>query len=115
MSSGVSDSKTSDIREALEAELRRLEKILGMNDGLKISWIPDDNNKLSGEVRKKTIFIYEADLDSALDTLRHEVIDYLVSSTIVPYKNIANELIRLLNELAYLKKEEIVDRLAKVL
>lgn len=104
-----------DIREVLENELCRLEKILAVNDGLKIAWIPGRNNKLSGEVRRKTIFIYEADLDTALETLRHEIIDYLICQAIEPYKEIANRLILLLNERAYHGKEELVERLSRLL
>ncbi len=115
MAGAILDSKTSDIRDALEAELRRLEKILGMNDGLSIEWIPDGNNRLSGEVMKKTIFIYEEDLDSALETLRHEIIDYLICQAIQPYKDIANRLILLLNEIAYKEKEDLVRRLCNLL
>ncbi len=111
----LSSSWTPNVQEALEAELRRLEKILGMNDGLKITWIPDGNNKLSGEVKKKTIFIYETDLDSVLETLRHEIIDYLICQAIQPYKDIANRLILLLNEIAYKEKEDLVRRLCNLL
>ena len=66
---------------------------------------------LSGEVRDRTVFIYDSDYGTALRTLRHELIDYVVSKAVEPYKEVANKLLALLNEKAYRDKENVVERL----
>ncbi len=114
MVSAALSSKTLDIQEALEEELCRLVEKAGMNDGLKVVWIPDGNNKLSGEVRKKTIYIYEEELDSALEILTHEVIDYLVCQAIQPSMDMVNRLILSHAELVYKLKEGIVEKIRKL-
>lgn len=50
----------------------------------------------------------------ALETLRHEFIDYAVSQIIEPYKQVANMLIAMINEDAYERKEKLVERLRKL-
>lgn len=41
----------NDFRKELEAELERLKKILKLGYELKVRWIPNNNSKISGEVR----------------------------------------------------------------
>lgn len=50
----------------------------------------------------------------AIDTLDHEVIDYIVSGAVDPYRQMANSLIRTLNDEAYRKKEEAVEMLRRM-
>jgi|YelNatPaOPRAMG01_1025707.scaffolds.fasta_scaffold21407_5 hypothetical protein len=99
----------------LEEELKRIKGMLNTGHELKVVWSPSFDSKLSGEVKDKVVYIYESREDKALEAVRHEFIDYLVSQAIEPYKCIANKLIQLLNEIAYKKKEEIVENLAKLL
>jgi hypothetical protein len=72
-------------------------------------------NKLSEEVKKETIYVYEEKYDKALETLRHEFSDYAISQVIEPYKRTANQLILLINEIAYKKKEELVEKTTKLI
>jgi hypothetical protein len=44
-----------------------------------------------GEVREETIVIFESDSTKALDALKHEFIDYLVSKAIRPYEKAEKE------------------------
>ena len=69
------------LQKRLEEELERLKKILGIND-LQVIWIPEGDPKLSGKVEGNTIFIYEVDEEKAIDALRHEIIDYMISKVI---------------------------------
>ncbi|MCP8308878.1 MAG: hypothetical protein H3Z53_11310 [archaeon] len=99
----------------LEAELERLKRILQICYELKVRWLPNDNEKLSGEVRGDVIFIYDKDEEVAINTLRHEFLDYAISQIIEPYKEVANRLIMLINEQAYRRKEMFLEILTKLL
>jgi len=55
-----------------------------------------------------TIRIYEADHRKALDTLRHEFIEYLLTQDLAaPYKRLINKLISLFEEDMYERKERL--------
>jgi len=107
-------SLVARLQERLENELERLKRLLRMGYELKVVWLPN-NSSLSGEVKGETIFIYEEDFDKALETLRHEFLDYAISKVIEPYREIANRLIMLLNEEAYRRKEKLVEKLKEFL
>ena len=106
--------KGSRRASGLEAELARLKGLLGLNEDLKVSWQPGGDSTKLGEVRGRTIFIYAEDLGEAIDTLDHEMIDYVVSKAVEPYRQIVNSLIRALNDEAYHKKEEAVEMLRRL-
>ena len=80
---------------------------------LKVVWLPDNNANLSGEVKGETVLIYEEDIDKALETLRHEFLDYVISQVIEPHRQVANSLI--LNKIAYEKKEKLIGKLVKLI
>ena len=98
----------------LRAELEDLKRITGLGSGLSLIWAPDSLNPLSGEVKSSTMYIYDIIERKALDTLHHEFLDYCVSEAIQPYREVANILMKLLNEYAYKRKEEIVEGLRKL-
>ncbi|MBS7613411.1 hypothetical protein KEJ48_04080 [Candidatus Bathyarchaeota archaeon] len=100
-----------NVQRKLEDELERLKHKLKMGYELEVEWIPNNNSKLSGEVKGETIYIYEEDFDRALKTLRHEFLDYTISQIIEPYKKVANQLILLINEEAYRRKEKLIEAL----
>ena len=108
-------SETRNLQEILEEELEKLKHKLQIGYELKVIWIPDDNSNLSGEVRGNKIFIYERDEEKALETLRHEFLDYAISQIIEPYRQVANKLIKLINEEAYKKKERLVESLKNLI
>jgi len=101
-------------RQRLGREFQRLKKLLDIAEELKLVWIPNGSDKLCGEVKGKTVFIYDHSYESALETLKHEIIDYLVCKAIEPYKDLLNQLTLFLNERAYKEKEEIVERIVRV-
>jgi hypothetical protein len=82
---------------------------------VKVIWLSTNNSSLPGEVKGETIYVYDGDLNKALETLRHEFLDYAISQVIEPYKKIANQLIMLLNEEAYKRKEELIGKLVKII
>jgi len=66
-------------------------------------------------VRGKVVFIYERDCEETVKTLRHELIDYLVSQAIEPYREVTNRLIKMINEDAYKRKEKVVEALSRLI
>lgn len=111
-SNGTCQSKVQDL---LEKELNRLKRILETGHELKVLWVPGGKSKLEGEVAGTTILVYSIDETESLKTLQHEVLDCIVSKAILPYKEVANTLITMINERAYCIKEELVEKLARML
>ena len=99
----------------LEAELERLRTTLGLINNLEVVWQPQTNGLLSGEVRENTIFIYETHEQEAIATLRHELLDFLVSKAVQKYQEVTNALIHMINSEAYKAKEEVVEVLSRLL
>ena len=104
-----------DIQDVLEKELELLKVKLALNENLSVKWMPDPTKSLSGEVKDKTICIYEFDANDAVKVLKHEVLDYYVSQAIEPYRKVTNRLIKMINEDAYKRKEKIVEVLTRLI
>jgi hypothetical protein len=82
-----------------------------MGQELRLQWVPNNGSK-SGEVTGGEIRIYEADEATALDTLRHEFIEYMLMNELVaPYKRLVSKLISLFEEDMYRRKESLVEKL----
>jgi len=108
--------KTSDLQYTLEKELLRLTMKLGLNLDLGVVWMPDKTASLSGEVKDGSIYIYEADEEKAVQTLKHELVDYLITSRIVkPLVNLLNILIKAREAEIYKEKEKIVEIFSKII
>jgi len=107
-------TRKSNVQKSLNEELERLKRIMGLNQGLTVIWRPGASEVLSGEVKGQRVFIYEPDESEALSALRHELIDYLVSQAIDPYKEVTNALIKTINEDAYRAKESVVRALTRL-
>lgn len=71
--------------------------------------------RISGEVNGDCIYVYEEEEKPALETLRHEFLDYAISQAIEPYKEIANRLILMMNDGAYRRKEKLVEALSQLM
>jgi len=108
-------TQLKNLQSVLEEELERLKCLLKMNYELKVIWLPSNNSNLSGEVKGETIYIYEKDFERALEVLRHEFLDYIISQVIEPYRQIANKLILLINEEVYKRKENLIETLTTLL
>ena len=105
-----------DVQATLERELERLEAKLGLGFGLKVVWAPDPSNPLSGEVKNGIIYVYEEDLEGAVQTLKHELLDYMLTSKLVqPLVSLVNLLIKSKEVEIYKEKEKIVEALSKIL
>lgn len=105
-----------EVESMLREELERLQAKLGLSLGLKVVWMPSIDKGLSGEVRNGTIYVYEAEGDKALQVLRHEFIDHLLTSRIVkPLVGLVNLLIRSREAEIYREKEKLVEMLLRLL
>ncbi|MEM2518251.1 MAG: hypothetical protein QXO49_04795 [Candidatus Bathyarchaeia archaeon] len=108
--------KTNELQPILEKELQRLAEKLELNLELKVVWNPDKTASLSGEVKEGSIYIYEADEEKAIQTLKHELVDYLITSRIVkPLVNLLNILIKAREAEIYKEKEKIVEIFSKII
>ena len=105
----------NSVKNKLAEELERIKIKLGLSLDLRVVWMPDDDSGLSGEIKGKDILIYEREEDKALETLRHEIVDYCVSQAVEPYREVTNKLIKIINEDAYQRKEKIVEALTRLL
>jgi len=103
------------LQRKLEGELERLKRILELGYELRVRWIPNNNSKISEEVKGQTIFVYDEEEELAVETLKHEFIDYATSKVIEPYKEATNKLITLINEEAYRRKERLVGIISKLI
>lgn len=99
----------------LKEELARLTQQSGHGNCLDVAWIPRIDSAKEGEVVGNTIFVYSQDSGQAIETLRHEFVDYLICKAIEPYQDIVNALLSVLSEKSYRKKEEIVESILKIL
>jgi len=99
----------------LKNELASLKKKSQMAPELKLAWVPNSGSK-SGEVIGTTIRVYDLDQEKALDTLRHEFIEYVLTRDLVaPYKKLINKLISLFEEEMYDRKEKLVERFQELI
>ena len=108
-------SAVSQVEVRLQEEFKAMMAKLGVQN-LKLVWVPDLGKGLSGEVRNNVVYIYEKDEVEAIETLKHELIDYLVTSKIVkPLVDLVNLLIKSRESDVYREKETIVEVLSKML
>jgi len=102
--------------EKLKKELNRLSKRLGLVKQLHVEWIPGGRKDLSGEVIGSTVYLYSKELPKALETLKHEVIEYyLVKHHEEDYITMINALVEAFNRVMRRRREEVVERLAKII
>jgi len=105
-----------DFQVTLQRELEGLEAKLGLDLGLKVVWAPDPSNPLSGEVKNGVVYVYEEGLEEAVRTLKHELLDYVLSSRLIqPLVSLVNLLIKAKEVEIYKEKEKIVEALSKIL
>jgi hypothetical protein len=110
------ENRRNEALACLEKQLSRLKDRFQMAHELELKWLPDANSRKSGEVLGKTVYIYEEDEAKALDTLRHEFVEYVLTDELIaPYKKLVNSLITVLEEEMYERKERLIGRLLEAL
>jgi len=101
--------------ESLDAELARLKHRSGTGEDYEVRWIPRAESAKEGEVVGDTIYVYSIDYECAVRTLQHEFLDAMVSGAAVPYLDLVNALLAIVSDIAYRKKEDAVESLARML
>lgn len=107
-------NETTILDESLKEELDRLKKKSGANTNLEVLWIPKTDYTKEGEVIGNKIYIYSTNLGDALETLRHEFFDAMISAASKPYLELVNVLLSVVSRQAYCKKEEVVESLVRM-
>jgi hypothetical protein len=114
--------RKAEVTAMLETELQRLKKLTGLGHQLTLVWLPLGSSTLSGEVKKNVVYVYDEEFEKALETLRHEFLDFLICAAIKPYEEVAvlyramlNGLLAKLGENAYLEKERAVEAISRIL
>jgi len=98
----------------LTKELEFLKRRLNLGHELTLKWLPGEKDGICGEVKENVILIYEDNETKALETLKHEFLDYVISKAIEPYEKVANLLIKMVNDEGYARKERLVEVLKKL-
>ena len=104
-----------EVNDRLSRELEKLKRRLNAGYELTVRWMPTPQTRISGEVLKNCIYIYEGDEEKAVEVLKHEFLDHLIAKIIEPYHGIANKLIDLVNEETYRRKEKLIEKLVTLL
>ena len=111
-----SGNRESVVLDRLEAELSKLKIWTGLGQQLTLSWLPDIASDRHGEVKGNLILIYDLEEGEALQTLRHEFLDYLITNEVIkPLVDQVNMQKRLIESLIYQRKERIVHRLVELI
>ncbi len=115
-------SKSKDVESALDQELSRLCAVTGYGSNLRVKYDPKCHSSLEGEVQNDIICIYSGSREKAIETLRHEFLDWLIVQSLRPYEELVNvhkvalnAIFKHLQEQAYAKKERLVETLMRLL
>ncbi len=113
-------------QKKLEEKLRELQQKTNLGGELKVVWRPGfkrvvrdfmgDEVELRGEVVGEIIYIYEATLEEAIENLKHEFLDSIITDeTMQIYADAYNAMKSVIEKHAYERKEKVVDKLVKML
>ena len=92
-----------------------MKKTIPFEESLAVRWSPQPESKVSGEVVGNTIYVYSETIHEAVETLKHEYIDCLLTRKIIePLIAVVNTFIKLKEREIYEEKERIVKRLLKL-
>lgn len=105
------------VDNCLQQEFLRLKAKLGIgNEVTSVVWIRKPDSPVCGEVKNGTVYIYERDGRKAVETLRHELLDFLLTSRIInPFVSLVNLLIKSREAEIYKEKEKLVEVLSSLI
>jgi hypothetical protein len=104
------------VQDVLEKHLVKLKTLIPCDDVTEVRWKPQVESRLSGEVVEGIIYVYDEDLREALETLRHEYLDCILTKKIInPLTGIVNIFIEDKTREIYRQKERVVEALSKLL
>jgi len=77
----VYTSTKQRIQKRLEEELERLKAKVALAGHLRVVWAPKlSSEELYGMVKGSTIYVFNVDEESALLTLKHEYVEYILTN-----------------------------------
>ncbi|MDW8044590.1 MAG: hypothetical protein RMJ31_02290 [Nitrososphaerota archaeon] len=89
---------------------------------LKLKWLPNDSVNLSGEVNDNIVYVYEKEIDEARRTIKHELIDMLISQVIEDYiileklkGRVNQDVFENLKWQVYKRKENVIQTIIKLI
>jgi len=104
------------VQDILERHLVKLKTLIPCDDVTGVRWKPHVESRLSGEVVEGIIYVYDEGLRDALETLRHEYLDCILTKKIIdPLTAIVNLFIEDKTREIYRQKERVVEGLSKLL
>jgi hypothetical protein len=107
-------SVDSEVEARLRERFQTLATALEVHN-LRFVWLPSQRRGLSGEVQNGVLYVYESDEEKAAETLKHELVDYVLTSRVVsPLVGLVNLLIKHKETEIYREKEKIVDLLSNL-
>lgn len=108
--------QTKNVQRVLEKELARLKRLVPFEEALTVRWKPLLQSEISGKVVGKTIYVYDENPREAVNTLKHEYLDCLLTRKLVkPLVTLVNTFIKLREKEIYTEKERIITHLLKVI
>jgi len=110
------ERRLTNVQRALEEELARPKRMVPFEKALTVRWTPRSNSKISGEVVGDTVYVYDENAQEAMNTLKHEYLDCLLTRKMVePLIAMVNTFIKLKEREIYKEKEQIVSTLSKLI
>jgi hypothetical protein len=104
------------VQDVLDKKLVRLKTLIPCEEVTEVHWKPQVESSLSGEVVKGIIYVYDEGLGDAVETLRHEYLDCILTRKIIaPLTAIVNLFIEDKTREVYRQKERVVEGLSKLL
>ena len=112
--SAYSDPGHDDHFLSIAAEMNNVIEELCITDNLYLVWKPGLHKRLEGEVIGNKVYVYSKDLSTALDTVRHEVVDYWLTQIMQTPLDWSNSALSLIGDLlTQLSAEEHISRSLK--
>jgi len=104
------------VQTALEKELAKLRETIPYDGIIAVHWRPHTQGNLCGEVLGDTIHVYEDNLLDAINTLRHEYLECVITRKMIePLIEIINVFVGLQAREINREKERIVSSFLKLL
>jgi hypothetical protein len=104
------------LRVAKEAVVKQMSEVLDqLGISLFIVWSPDETRSIHGEIKQRTIYIYDRQESDAFATFTHEIIEFKLKEVTRIYRTLINNLIDGYEKLAYQKKEEFIEFIPRML
>jgi hypothetical protein len=99
-----------------EAETKMQRILDKLNIPLTVAWTPNHSHSKHGqlELNSGTLFIFDESEDDAWQTFTHELLEFQLRDVLKHYRNIINGLIEILEKSCYVRKEELLESIPKI-